>query len=393
MSKKCQFFSKVLYVGTIDPQLHYGVWAKAWWEITSIEVETEIKNFVIPYRLYIRIAYELNNKNFIITVLPNNNNLLKPGFQCTCEATTTEIESYPSTAISIYYQSIFKTKTEYSDKLSVIIINAGDLEEDRFHGIGSGFIFSFTTYYCNNQHLFVLEIGESECILEIYLESICIKKITGKTPDKVWKNVEILQKYTGSYLFGITNASVHEYLNELRNESPTCTVSDWKNLQLSIARGAGVALYSNFKVLHYITLGVSILTNLYLLSIIRLSRCSPASPARPGAPYLVDLSGYPLCLRRFLLDFLSFSEHRMTFVAMSCSSYRYSTVSINGEEQNSSIIQFSLILQSIYPSEYQFHDKELRAWRAMFLACRCTNVTPISKKESSIELQSTRPYC
>ncbi|CAG8780467.1 18922_t:CDS:1, partial [Gigaspora rosea] len=174
---------------TIDLQLHYGVWAKAWWEITSIEVETEIKNFVIPYRLYIRIAYELNNKNFIITVLPNNNNLLKPGFQCTCEATTTEIESHPSTAISTCYQSSFKTKTEYLssaimgfnniniirqlianiiffpifvriDKLSVVIINTGNLEEDRFHGIGSGFISSFTTYYCNNQHLFVLEIGE-----------------------------------------------------------------------------------------------------------------------------------------------------------------------------------------------------------------------------------------
>ncbi|CAG8636531.1 14630_t:CDS:1, partial [Cetraspora pellucida] len=57
-----------------------------------------------------RISCELNNKDFIITVLPDDNNPLKSDFQCTCETTTTEIKPNPSIAINTCYQEIFKTK-------------------------------------------------------------------------------------------------------------------------------------------------------------------------------------------------------------------------------------------------------------------------------------------
>ncbi|CAG8811738.1 3685_t:CDS:2, partial [Racocetra persica] len=58
-----------------------------------------------------------------------NKNLLKLGFQCTYETTTTEIELNLSVAVKICYQTIFKTKTEYSENLSVVVINIGDLDE------------------------------------------------------------------------------------------------------------------------------------------------------------------------------------------------------------------------------------------------------------------------
>ncbi|CAG8494206.1 27319_t:CDS:2 [Racocetra persica] len=145
---------------TINLQLHYGIWAKTWWTTTKIEIETEMKEFLIPYRLYMRIACEFNSKNFIITVLSSNKNLLKLGFQCTCETTTTEIESNLLAAVKICYQTIFKTKTEYSgsaiiefeniniiqqliidipvfpifihiENLSVVVTNIGDLDENR----------------------------------------------------------------------------------------------------------------------------------------------------------------------------------------------------------------------------------------------------------------------
>ncbi|CAG8699313.1 3410_t:CDS:1, partial [Racocetra persica] len=62
-----------------------------------------------------RIVYELNGKTFVITVVPNNENSLKLGFQCTCDAIGTDnIKSSPSTAINKCYQNTFKTKTEYS---------------------------------------------------------------------------------------------------------------------------------------------------------------------------------------------------------------------------------------------------------------------------------------
>lgn len=45
-------------------------------------------------------------------------------------------------------------------------------------------------------------------------------------------------------------------------------------------------------------------------------------------------------------------------------------------KQESSIVQFPSILAKIYPEDYKLQDKKLRAWRAMFKAYRCSNITP-----------------
>jgi hypothetical protein len=60
------------------------------------------------------VSCNLNGKDFIITVLQNNENEYKPGFQCTCENISSKIEPYPSTAINSCYKEVFGTKTEYS---------------------------------------------------------------------------------------------------------------------------------------------------------------------------------------------------------------------------------------------------------------------------------------
>jgi hypothetical protein len=57
-------------------------------------------------------------------------------------------------------------------------------------------------------------------------------------------------------------------------------------------------------------------------------------------------------------------------------------------KQESSIVQFPSILAKIYPEDYKLQDKELRAWRAMFQACGCSNITPFSHEKSQIEFWS-----
>jgi len=52
--------------------------------------------------------------------------------------------------------------------------------------------------------------------------------------------------------------------------------------------------------------------------------------------------------------------------------------------QESTIIQFPKALQNIYPIDHKIQDNELRAWKAMFIACGCTNVTPFKKEKSDI---------
>ncbi|RHZ45238.1 hypothetical protein Glove_682g66 [Diversispora epigaea] len=56
--------------------------------------------------------------------------------------------------------------------------------------------------------------------------------------------------------------------------------------------------------------------------------------------------------------------------------------------QKSTIIQIPKMLQKIYPIDYQLQDKEIRAWKAMFKACGCNNVTPFEKDISNIEFWS-----
>jgi len=56
--------------------------------------------------------------------------------------------------------------------------------------------------------------------------------------------------------------------------------------------------------------------------------------------------------------------------------------------QESTIIQIPKALQNIYPVDYQLQYKELGAWRAMLIACGCTNITPFEKKKSDIEFWS-----
>ncbi|RIB00564.1 hypothetical protein C2G38_2233836 [Gigaspora rosea] len=279
-------------------------------------------------------------------IMQLDNSLIRLLSSCIIRLLSSEVESHPSTAINACYQQAFQTKTEYSglavmgfenefiikqliddiafflifcrvNKLEVVVSSIGSLDENRLYNVGTGFVSSFTTRYRGAQHLFVLKIEESLCVLEIYSEPVCVNKITGSDPDEVWNQVEFLKKYIGSYLFGITNTLVQEHLNA-NNKSPTCAVKEWTDIQ---------KLEKVF--------------NRHIKS-----RKIPS-----------PMASWP-------------------------------TLFYIWSQQKSSVIQFPLILQSIYEPNYIFQEKELRAWHAMFTACGCTNVTPVSEELSSIEFWS-----
>ncbi|CAB4387645.1 unnamed protein product [Rhizophagus irregularis] len=204
MSKKRHFTSKLLGIGLISPILHYGIFARDWWETVSLDSKDKNVVFIVPFRLYMRVGCNLNGKDFIITVLQNNKNIYKPGFQCTCENISSKIEPYPSTAINSCYKEVFGTKTEYSgiavigfedekiiqqlrneieffpiflriEKLSVVISGFGYSSKDGYYGAGEGFTSSFITRYRNTQHLFLLKLEDDQCIIEIQYIIMLIK--------------------------------------------------------------------------------------------------------------------------------------------------------------------------------------------------------------------------
>ncbi|CAB4490494.1 unnamed protein product [Rhizophagus irregularis] len=58
---------------------------------------------------------------------------------------------------------------------------------------------------------------------------------------------------------------------------------------------------------------------------------------------------------------------------------------IEWKEQESNIIEFMAHLKPLYPPNYEFNDRELRAWRLMMKSVGCTNIMPYKKEKSKPE--------
>lgn len=344
MSKKRHFTPKLLGIGHIFPKLHYGIFARNWWEPVSLDSRNKNLVFTVPFRLYMCVSCNLNGKDFIITVLQNDKNKYKPGFQCTCESISSKIEPYPSTAINSCYNEVFGTKTEYSgiavigfddekiiqqlldkiefipiflriEKLSVVISGLGYSSKDGYYGAGEGFTSSFITRYRGAQHLFLLKLEDDQCILEVYLNADKIEQFSGSTPDDVWIKVGVHKKFSGSHIFGITHETTQ---NLLQSKVVTCKPDEWNNHEK--------------------------LTKVFKRHI--KSRKLPNT-----------MINWPQLFHDWY-------------------------------KQESSIVQFPSVLAKIYPKDYKLQEKELRAWRAMFQACGCSNVTPFTHEKSQIEFWS-----
>lgn len=63
------------------------------------------------------------------------------------------------------------------------------------------------------------------------------------------------------------------------------------------------------------------------------------------------------------------------------------------QKSNNPIIELHFTLANIYPVNYIFSDRELRAWHAMLKACGCTKITPFKKEESKYEFWSKSKDC
>ncbi|GES96700.1 hypothetical protein GLOIN_2v1839589 [Rhizophagus clarus] len=60
-------------------------------------------------------------------------------------------------------------------------------------------------------------------------------------------------------------------------------------------------------------------------------------------------------------------------------------------ERNIKAFKFSTILFQIYPNDYQFQEKELGVWRAIFHVFGCTNIILFAKKYHTIKFWTKTP--
>jgi hypothetical protein len=353
MSKKKQYIVTLLAKGTISEDLHYGIHARNWWEPGKFE-QTNIK--LIPYRLFMSVNCCLNGKNFAITVL-NDMQTQNPCFRCICDDKDSGSQPSATAAINETYNQIFgNTKTKYSglavmgfdnetivhelvadisfipifirlDKILIVVSQIGISSREEYYGAGPGYLSTLITKYADKQSLFVQSI-EDECSLDVYHEGNKLYHNQDTTPNKIWKTVGIHRKYDGTALFGITNSYVQQKLQEELSK-----LKRNKNLITCTSND-----WKNIDILNLI-FEQNIKTRKITTSI--------------------------------------FSDWLNLFT--------------NWYKQTNTIVQFPTILFQIYPDNYQFQEKELSAWRAMFHASGCTNITPSAKKQHIIEFWTKAP--
>ncbi|RIB11169.1 hypothetical protein C2G38_2042901 [Gigaspora rosea] len=145
-----KYKTQLLTVGNIVKTLHYEHFASKWWALIKN------KNLWIPWHINCRIRIEINEKQFVLHIVAQDDASIGPGF-------ISEIEPNPqiyfniSAAINVTYNKLFKTKARFSG-LSIF-----DLEKDEIiKQLLSEVLFQPFQIKQDNITLFIAYIGVSD---------------------------------------------------------------------------------------------------------------------------------------------------------------------------------------------------------------------------------------
>ncbi|EXX68763.1 hypothetical protein RirG_102260 [Rhizophagus irregularis DAOM 197198w] len=72
---------KLVAIGNLVPELHYGPFSRDWWYYSDSQIQ-DSNTYAIPIRLSFQVALKLNQKHFIIRIVHNLENPNTPGFIC-----------------------------------------------------------------------------------------------------------------------------------------------------------------------------------------------------------------------------------------------------------------------------------------------------------------------
>lgn len=77
------------------------------------------------------------------------------------------------------------------------------------------------------QGIFVSQIENKHCIVEIYQDSQLKKRFIGIDLDDVWKQTGLIQQYNGTQLFGLDNSIIQRLIQ--KHQVPTCKLKNWQD--------------------------------------------------------------------------------------------------------------------------------------------------------------------
>ncbi|CAB4429557.1 unnamed protein product [Rhizophagus irregularis] len=343
MSKGYFTPGKLVTIGSLVPELHYGPFLRDWWYFSDSQIQ-DSHIYAIPIRLGFQVALKLNQKHFIIRIVRNLENPNIPGFICEGEGINSGVLSSSSAAINTIYGRVFgnKSKTKYPGATmlgfhnpymiqqmlnnvdfrpfticlyGIKIFMASIPDNNNYEGFASSFMYK----YKQKQSVIWQKIEGGLFSISIFQDGEMVKQFQDITASSVWDQTNLLRNCDGVDLFGINHPLVQFKFKERyeRLFPKTCTLDDWNNERI---------IRHMFK--------------LYL---------------KKHVPGNEDL------------------WHRVL--------YRW-------YNQKSTIIEIKSFICDVYNDNHEISMREFQAWRAMFEAIGCKNITPFERDISDMEFWS-----
>lgn len=325
----------LLAEGKIYSELHYGPYARDWWSPRPSNNNVSVS---VPYRLHMHISIVLNQRQFFIKVVQNEENKLQPGFICASGNETSKVCLTPSQAVNSVYHIIFGKKTAYSgpailgfnDEKIVKKLLTGVVFRPLFLNIGKHVVvvskiedqkFTSSVLTKKSQKTLALQkINHNVFTLDFYKGEQILWHYEDQSANGVWAQAGIAMQLDGESLYGFNHPSVQHILQtNLADSYVTCTSENWDD------------------------------------------------------PYTMEnIFEQQIKRRKIATNLLE----------------NWQNLFITWIRQENTIIEFHYALSIIYPSTYELNENELRAWRGMLSSCGCADITPYSKSEHKEEFWS-----
>ncbi|RIB08222.1 hypothetical protein C2G38_2045345 [Gigaspora rosea] len=113
MTKHKKYVVTLISPRNIIQDLHFGSFSRNWWLSCADDSSTCLSLY--PIRVGMKTLTTINNKDFIITVVRNNE--FKPGYICQSDGIYSEICENSTIAITSVYQCIFSVATKHAGPL------------------------------------------------------------------------------------------------------------------------------------------------------------------------------------------------------------------------------------------------------------------------------------
>ncbi|CAG8666216.1 4495_t:CDS:2 [Cetraspora pellucida] len=283
--------------------------------------------YPIPIRLGLKIMIHLNKIPFIIHVVRYIHSPLQPGYICEDGGQSSDIVTSSSQAITSVYQAVFGTKTKIAG-LSYL-----DLEQTQtFQKLLEGVIFCPFIIEIENLSIFVGSLG----------------KITHSNHNIVGHN------YTSSFFYKY-KAKQSVFFQSIKDDN-LFSIVIYQNSQI-------VAEYKNNSP-NTVWQQTGILKSILGDTLFAIN--------------------HSIVLQKLDEAYNTKFSHQ-TLISDKCTLTDWN---------NKTIMRhlFDLYLKkAVYGSNYEFREREVRAWRAIFRATGCTEITPYDKQISKNEFWTNAP--